>query len=141
MVHVEQEGIMILKYLLAFAFGGGLCLIGEIFICRTKLTPARILVGFVVVGAVLSAVGVYQPLVDIFGAGATVPLTGFGHSVVQATKEAVQKYGLAGVFSGGITGASAGMAAAVVFAAVAALFSKPKNKELQKMPKTRATKG
>lgn len=126
---------MITKYILAFVFGGGLCLIGEVFICRTKLTPARILVGFVVAGAVLSAVGVYAPLVDIFGAGATVPLTGFGHSVIQATKEAVHTFGLAGVFSGGITGASAGMAAAVVFAALTAAFSKPKNNELLKIPK------
>ena len=132
---------MLLKYLLAFTFGGGLCLIGEVLICRTKLTPARILVGFVAAGAILSAVGVYEPLADIFGAGATVPLTGFGHSVVQATKEAVHTYGFAGVFSGGITGASAGMAAAIVFAAVAALFAKPKNKDLQKIPKTRAAKG
>ncbi|MBQ0110699.1 MAG: SpoVA/SpoVAEb family sporulation membrane protein, partial [Oscillospiraceae bacterium] len=73
-----------MKYLLAFVFGGALCLVGEVLICRTKLTPARILVGFVVVGAFLSAVGLYTPLVDIFGAGATVPLTGFGHSIIQA---------------------------------------------------------
>ena len=113
---------------LAFLFGGLLCVIGQIFIDITKLTPARILVCYVTAGVILGAVGIYKPLVEIFGCGATVPLTGFGYTLAKGVKEAVEELGLLGALTGGMTGAAAGITAAVLFGFIAALVSKPKIK-------------
>ena len=109
--------------------GGALCLIGQLLIDLTKLTPARILVGYVVAGVILSAVGLYGPLADWAGCGATVPLTGFGHMLAQGVKEAFEQSGPAGILTGGLTAASGGVTAAVVFAYLAAQCSKPKMKK------------
>lgn len=112
-----------MEYLNAFLCGGILCAIGQILIDKTKLTPARILTGYVVAGVALSAVGLYQPLADWGGAGATVPLTGFGHLLAKGVKEAVVQKGWLGVLTGGLTSAAGGITAAVVFGtAMAALF-------------------
>ena len=117
-----------LDYLKAFAVGGLLCVIGQLLIDYTKLTPARILTLYVVVGVVLGALGVYQPLVDLAGAGASVPLTGFGNALAKGVREAVSEKGLLGAFTGGFTAAAGGICAAVFFALVAALIFKPKDK-------------
>ena len=109
----------------AFLVGGGLCLIGQILIDYTKLTPARILTSYVVAGVVLSAIGLYGPLVEFAGAGATVPLTGFGHLLAEGVRKAVEKLGFMGIFSGGISAAGAGIGAAVVFGFIMALIFKP----------------
>ncbi len=109
----------------AFVIGGGICLVGQILIDYTKLTPARILVSFVVAGVVLSSLGLYKPLVDFAGAGATVPLTGFGHSLAQGVKKAVDEFGFMGIFMGGLTATSAGICAAVVFGYIMSLIFKP----------------
>ena len=119
---------MILDYLKAFLVGGALCALGQVLIDRTKLTPARILTSYVVAGVVLGALGVYGPLAEWAGAGATVPLPGFGHLLAKGVREAVAEKGLAGVLSGGLTAASAGIAASVFFAQLAALFFRPKEK-------------
>lgn len=111
-----------MDYLKAFVVGGLICVVGQILIDKTKMTPARILVGFVVAGVVLSALGVYQPLVDFAGAGATVPLVGFGHTLAQGVREAVRQHGALGVFLGGFTSAAGGVAAAVFFGYLAALI-------------------
>lgn len=112
-----------MEYLNAFLCGGILCAIGQILIDKTKLTPARILTGYVVAGVLLSAVGLYQPIADWGGAGATVPLTGFGHLLAKGVREAVAQKGWLGVLTGGLTAAAGGITAAVLFgAAVAALF-------------------
>jgi stage V sporulation protein AE len=113
---------MLLPYLKAFAVGGAFCALGQVFIDYTKLTPARILVSYVVAGVVLGGLGLYQPLIDFAGAGATVPLTGFGALLAKGTREAVLEKGLLGVLSGGFTAAAAGIAAAVFFGLVAALI-------------------
>ena len=113
---------MLLPYLKAFAVGGAFCALGQVFIDYTKLTPARILVAYVVAGVVLGGIGVYQPLIDFAGAGATVPLTGFGALLAKGTREAVLEKGLLGVLSGGFTAAAAGIAAAVFFGLIAALL-------------------
>ena len=105
-----------------------LCAIGQILIDKTKLTPARILTGYVVVGVVLSAVGLYQPLADWGGAGATVPLTGFGHALAKGVKTAVAEQGWLGILTGGISATAGGISAAVVFAVLMALLFKPGNK-------------
>ena len=112
-------------FLKAFVVGGLICDIGQLLIMRTKLTNARILVLFVVSGVVLTAVGVYKPLADFAGAGATVPLTGFGYSLAMGAIEAVNRYGLIGAFVGGITRTAAGITAAVVFGLMNALLFKP----------------
>lgn len=112
----------------AFLVGGGICLIGQILIDYTKLTPARILVSFVVAGVVLSAIGIYKPLVDFAGAGATVPLTGFGHSLAEGVKKAVEENGFFGIFSGGLTATSGGICAAIVFGLIMAVFFKPSDR-------------
>ena len=112
----------------AFAVGGAICVVGQLLIDYTKLTPARILVLFVVSGVVLSAVGLYQPLVDFAGGGACVPLTGFGHSLATGVREAVEQKGLLGALTGGLTGTSGGIAGAVVLGLVAALVSHSKDK-------------
>ena len=112
----------------AFTVGGAICLIGQILIDYTKLTPARILTGFVVAGVVLSAVGIYDPLVKFAGAGATVPLTGFGHLLAQGVKKAVDQMGAVGILGGGLTAAATGIGAAVTFGLIAALIFKPGDK-------------
>ena len=118
----------LLQYGKAFLVGGLLCLIGQLLIDRTRLTPARILTGYVVAGVILGALGLYQPLVDWAGAGATVPLTGFGNALAKGVKKAVAEQGLLGAFTGGFTAASGGTAAAVFFGLLAALLFKPKDK-------------
>lgn len=105
-----------------------ICVVGQILIDRTKLTPARILVLFVTLGVFLTAVGVYEPLVEFAGAGATVPLTGFGYTMAKGTLEAVREHGLLGALTGGITAGAAGIAAAVFFGYIAALVSKSGDK-------------
>lgn len=116
------------EYLWAFLVGGIFCAIGQVLIDYTKLTPARILVSYVVAGVILGGIGVYKPLVDLAGGGATVPLTGFGYLLAKGVKEAVQKDGLLGALTGGFTAASAGIAAAIVFGFLIALIFKPKDK-------------
>lgn len=117
-----------MDYLKAFLLGGVLCAIGQILIDKTKLTPARILVLYVVAGVALGALGLYQPLIDWGGAGASIPLTGFGNTLAKGVKEAVQKDGLLGVIIGGVKAAAGGITAAVVFGYLAALLFKPKDK-------------
>ena len=118
-----------LLYLKVFIVGGLLCVLGEILILKTKLTPARILVLYVTAGVVLSALGLYTPLVRFAAAGATVPLTGFGHLLAQGAISAVQETGLMGAFTGGVTAAAGGIAAAVFFGFLAAVCFKPKPKD------------
>lgn len=117
-----------MDYLKAFILGGIFCVIGQILIDKTKLTPARILVSYVVVGVLLGAVGVYQPLVDFAGAGATVPLTGFGYSLAKGVKEAVDESGFLGIFTGGLKATAGGIAAAIVVGLIMSLFFRPKDK-------------
>ena len=117
-----------MQYLYCFILGGILCAIGQLLIDLTNLTPARILTGYVVGGVVLHAVGIYQPLVDWAGCGATVPLTGFGYCLAKGVEKAVAEKGLLGVMAGGLTETSCGIAAAVVFGLLAALLVKPKEK-------------
>ena len=112
-----------------FWVGGLICIIGQILIDKTKLTPARILVTFVTTGVVLGGLGIYQYLVDFAGAGATVPLTGFGYNLAKGVKEAVNEYGFIGAFIGGTKAAAGGIAAAIFFGYIAALLSKPKMKK------------
>ena len=113
----------------AFLIGGLLCMVGQILIDRTRLTPARILSGYVVAGVVLSAVGLSRPLVDFAGAGATVPLTGFGHLLAKGVREAVEEKGLVGAFTGGIGASAGGICAAVFFALIAALLFRSREKK------------
>ncbi|MDD4689613.1 MAG: stage V sporulation protein AE [Eubacteriales bacterium] len=115
-------------YLYAFIVGGILCAIGQIFIDKTMLTPARILVGFVVGGAILTAVGLYEPLVKIGGAGATVPISGFGYLLAKGAIEAVRMYGWTGAITGGVAAAAGGITAAVVFGFLIAMIFNPKEK-------------
>ena len=117
-----------MEYVKAFIIGGLICVVGQILIDRTKMTPARILVLFVTLGVALTAVGVYEPLVNFAGAGATVPLTGFGYTMAKGTMEAIQEKGLLGVMTGGVTAGAAGIAAAVFFGYLASLVSKPGDK-------------
>ena len=118
------------EYLKAFAVGGLICVIGQLLIDHTKLTPARILVGFVVTGVILGAVGLYEPLVDWAGAGATVPLTGFGNALAKGVKEAVQESGFIGVLTGGLKASAGGIAAAIFFSLLAALIFKPSDRSI-----------
>ena len=113
-----------MQYLWAFLVGGALCAIGQLLIDLTKLTPARILVAYVVSGVILGAVGLYQPLVDFAGAGASVPLTGFGNLLAKGMKKAVEDDGLLGIFTGGFTACSAGVTAAMIFALAVSLMLK-----------------
>lgn len=115
-------------YIKAFAVGGALCIIGQLLIDGTKLTPARILTIYVVAGVVLGALGIYQPLADFAGAGATVPLTGFGSALAKGVRKAVGESGLLGAFTGGFTAAAGGICAAVFFGLAAALVFRPKDK-------------
>ena len=119
---------LLIPYLKAFLVGGAFCAVGQVFIDYTKLTPARILVSYVVTGVILGGLGIYQPLVDFAGAGATVPLTGFGWLLSKGVKEAIAEKGLLGILSGGLTATSAGIAAAVIFGLIFALIFKPKDK-------------
>ena len=116
------------EYARAFLCGGLICLVGQVLIDRTSLTPAKILTLFVVSGVVLQAVGVYQAVVDFGGAGATVPLTGFGYNLAKGVARAVAEDGLLGVFTGGVTAAAGGITAAVLFGYLAALLFKPGDK-------------
>ena len=117
-----------MDYLNAFLCGGLLCAVGQIIIDKTQLTPARILVGYVVTGVLLQAVGVYQYLVDWGGAGATVPLTGFGYNLAKGVEKAVAEQGLLGALTGGLTGTAGGITAAMLFSLIAALIFKPGDK-------------
>lgn len=117
-----------MDYLKAFIVGGILCAIGQILIDKTKMTPARILVCYVTAGVILTALGIYGPIVDFAGAGATVPLSGFGYTLAKGVLKGVQEHGLVGVFTGGVTGAAGGIAAAVFFGYVIALIFKPGDK-------------
>ena len=117
-----------MEYLNAFLCGGLLCAVGQILIDKTSLTPARILTGYVVVGVLLGALGLYEPLVEWGGAGATVPLTGFGYNLAKGVREAVAQQGWLGIFTGGLTASAGGIAAAVVFAVVMALLFRPGDK-------------
>ena len=117
-----------MDYLKAFLVGGLLCLIGQILIDKTKLTPARILVGYVVAGVVLGAVGVYKPLVEFAGAGASVPLTGFGYNLAKGVKEAVTENGFLGIFTGGQPASARGIPVGVTAGLLASLIFKPKDK-------------
>ena len=123
---------MLFQYLKVFLVGGALCALGEALILKTKLTPARILVLYITCGVLLSALGLYGPLVRFASAGATVPLTGFGHALAQGAISAVQETGLLGAFTGGLTAASGGIAAAVFFGFLAALCFRAKPKDYKK---------
>ena len=116
-----------MNYLWAFLVGGGICVVGQLLIDYTKLSPARVLTGYVVTGVVLSAVGWYAPLVELAGAGASVPLLGFGHLLAQGVMKAVDEMGLPGIFTGGICAAAGGITAGLVFALLAALLGKSKD--------------
>lgn len=116
------------EYLKVFAVGGALCAVGQLLIDKTKLTPARILSIYVVAGVILGAVGIYPPLADWAGAGATVPLTGFGNLLAKGVRSAVAENGVLGAFTGGFTASAAGICAAVFFGFLTALLFKPKNK-------------
>ena len=117
-----------MDYLKAFLVGGVLCLIGQLLIDKTRLTPARILVSYVVAGVLLGALGLYDKLVDFAGAGATVPLTGFGNTLAKGVREPVDEKGALGILTGGLTATAGGIAAAVVFGWLAGLIFKPKDK-------------
>ena len=117
-----------MQYLQAFLCGGVLCAIGQLLIDKTQLTPARILTGYVVAGVLLQAVGVYQYVVDWGGAGATVPLTGFGYCLAKVVAKAVAEKGILGAFTGGLTATAGGVAAAVFFGVLMAIIFKPKDK-------------
>ena len=119
---------LLISCLKAFAVGGALCAVGQVLIDRTNLTPARILTIYVVAGVILGAVGVYQPLVDWAGAGATVPLTGFGNTLVQGTKAAIREDGLLGVLTGPLSAGSAGITAAILCGLIVSFLAKPKSK-------------
>ena len=117
-----------MAYLWTFSFGGLLCVIGQILLDKTKLTPARILVGYVVAGVFLGAAGLYKPFAEFAKAGAKVPLTGFGFALAEGVKNAVDEKGLLGIFTGGLTAASAGICAAIVFGCLVALIFRSRKK-------------
>lgn len=117
-----------MQYIYAFLVGGALCLIGQLLIDKTRLTPARILTGYVVGGVLLSAVGLYAPLADFAGAGASVPLAGFGHLMAQGVRDAVDSDGAVGILTGALTASAAGITAAIVLSLIAGLLGKPKEK-------------
>ena len=118
------------EYGKAFLVGGLLCVIGQLLIDYTKLTPARILVGYVVAGVILGAVGLYEPLVEFAGAGATVPLTGFGYNLAKGVQQAVQEQGLLGALTGGLKASAGGIAAAVFFSLIAAFVFKSRDRNI-----------
>lgn len=114
-------------FIRAFLVGGAICAVAQILIDRTKLTPARILVSYVVIGAILSAVGAYEPLVKFAGCGASVPLTGFGNLLIGGVKKAINEQGAIGIITGGLTGASAGISAVMLFSLLASFIFNGKN--------------
>ncbi len=120
---------MIADIIKAFLIGGVICGIGQLLIDYTKLTPARILTGYVVAGVLISAVGLYKPLVDFAGAGATVPLTGFGHTLAEGIRRAIEEDGFVGIFTGGMTAAAGGITAALLFGLIASVVFKQKDKK------------
>ena len=117
-----------MDYVKAFLVGGFLCMAGQILIDKTKLTPARILVSYVIIGVLLGAVGIYEPLVKFAGAGATVPLTGFGYSIAKGVKEAIIEDGFLGIFTGGLKATAGGITAAIIAGLVASILFKAKDK-------------
>lgn len=117
-----------MELLRAFVTGGIFCAIGQLLIDKTRLTPARILVSFVTAGVVLSAAGLYEPILEFGGAGASVPLTGFGNLLAEGVKEAVQEKGFIGIFTGGLTACAAGLTAAMVFSLIASMFARSRQK-------------
>ncbi len=117
-----------IQYLWAFLVGGIICVIAQILIDKTRLTPARILTGYVVAGAILTVIGIYQPLVDFAGAGASVPLTGFGFSLIKGVEKAIDQFGVTGIFTGGLTGTAGGICAAMIFSVGAALVFRLREK-------------
>lgn len=117
-----------MDYLKAFLVGGTLCLIGQMLIDRTRLTPARILVSYVVIGVILGAVGIYKPLAEFAGAGASVPLTGFGNTLAKGVREAIDQDGFLGIFTGGLKATAGGITTAVFSGLVASFLFKPKDK-------------
>ena len=117
-----------MDYLKAFLVGGLFCLVGQILIDKTKLTPARILVSYVVIGVFLGAIGIYKPIAEFAGAGATVPLTGFGYNLAKGVREAIQEDGFLGIFTGGLKACAGGITAAVVAGLLASLLFKAKDK-------------
>ena len=117
-----------MDYLKAFLVGGGICLLAQLLIDHTKLTPARILVGFVVLGVILGAIGIYQPLVDFAGAGASVPLLGFGNTLARGVREAVEESGFLGIFTGGLKATAGGITVAITAGLLASLIFKPRDK-------------
>lgn len=117
-----------MKFLYAFLVGGILCAVAQILIDKTKVSPARIMVGYVVTGVILTAVGIYEPLVKFAGSGATVPIMGFGYSLAKGAAKMVNEKGWMGVLGGGVSGTGTGIAAAIVFGFLCAVFSKPKAK-------------
>lgn len=117
-----------MEFIKAFLIGGIICVMGQLLIDKTKMTPARILVGMVVLGVVLGALGIYGKIVDFAGAGATVPLIGFGNLLAKGVKEAVDQKGFLGIFTGGLTATAGGICAAVIFAYLASLLFRPKDK-------------
>ena len=119
---------IIVMYVKAFLVGGTICAIGQLLILKTQLTSSRILVGYVTAGVILGALGLYKPLIDFAGAGATVPLTGFGYTLAHGAIEAAKSEGILGAFTGGVVSAAGGIAAAVFFGYFAALIFKPKMK-------------
>ena len=118
----------IMDYLKAFIAGGLICVVGQILIDRTKLTPAKILLSFLMIGFLLTAVGVYEPFVEWAGAGATVPLSGFGYLVAKGTEKAINENGLSGIITGGLTSAAGGIGAVILFSFFASLLSKSNDK-------------
>jgi stage V sporulation protein AE len=119
---------MIIDILKAFLVGGALCAVGQLLIDFTKLTPARILTGYVVTGVILSALGLYKPIAEFAGAGATVPLTGFGHLLAEGIRKTIGRDGFLGIFTGGLTAAAGGVTAALLFGLIASLLFKQKDK-------------
>ena len=117
-----------MEYIKAFLVGGALCLIGQVLIDKTKLTPAKILVSYVVIGVLLQAVGIYEKLINFAGAGASVPLTGFGSVIAKGVRESVEKDGFLGIFTGGFTAAAGGITAAIIAAVIASFLFKSKDK-------------
>jgi stage V sporulation protein AE len=117
-----------MDYLKAFLVGGGICLLAQLLIDYTKLTPAKILVSFVVLGVILGGLGIYQPLVDFAGAGASVPLLGFGNTLARGVREAVQEDGFLGIFTGGLKATAGGITAAIIAGLIASIFFKAKDK-------------
>ena len=117
-----------LDYIKAFCVGGILCLIGQVLIDKTKLTPARILVSYVVIGVFLGAIGIYPRLADFAGAGASIPLTGFGNTLAKGVRDAVNEDGFIGIFTGGLKATAGGITAAILFALIASVFFSPKDK-------------